>query len=257
MPDFRATSTSSAIRHGNIAPTKWRKYQLLVQYGLQEMKDLLEGIKRYSREAQEVLMEDLAAQLAEDKVRHETAFYVVKLIPLIQESQLPNYRIRAARDLGGLPIFFNHHKDGRYAETWYCRTSVASDVISTAGRIVFLDNGCQIVEHVSRCSPRMIESFSPSRFDWPFIRASRAGWGRRFVLGDRDVYFPIGERRELILSEFHYTMIQLERMREPIETFCDFLDHYRFRAYSLEYKLVDSWFSIIDWDTPNDLAVLR
>ena len=48
----------------------------------------------------------------------------------------------------------------------------------------------------------------------------------------------------------------IEQEREKIAAFCEFLDSFSFKAYSLEYKIVASQLKIIDWDTPNDRQVL-
>jgi hypothetical protein len=57
-------------------------------------------------------------------------------------------------------------------------------------------------------------------------------------------------------SEFGYSMRCVEQEREKLSAFCEFLDSFSFKAYSLEYKIVGSQLKIIDWDTPDDRRVL-
>lgn len=233
-------------------PSKWKKYLLLEEYGLLDLAHLQDVVRRYPREDEKILLGDLGKRIREDEESLERAFYVVKLVPLVQQGQLPNYRIYGQADLDGLPRFFDCHKNGGHVETWYCRTAVSNNLLSTAGRIIFLEDGCQVVEHVDGCSPRLIESFSAG-FKWPFIRASRRGWGRRFTL-DR-IYVP-EEYRADPLPAFWQTMFLFAEQVERIRSFCDHLGEY-FETYSLEYKSVGELFSIIDWDTPNDLEILH
>ncbi len=236
----------------DLIPTKWKKYLLLERYGLQELANIRDGIRRYARGETESLLSDIKANLVRDEADSSGAFYVVKLVPLVQQGQLPNYRIHHSKDLAGLPDFLCEHENGDHVEVWFCRTAVSSNLLSTAGRIVFTDDGRQVVEHVDGCSPRLIESFS-SRFQWPFVRASRLGWGRRFAY--ELIHIPAAWPNDP-LPAFRQTVALLEERQEMIRAFCEHLESRCFSAYSLEYKLVGSWFSIIDWDTPDDLKVL-
>jgi len=63
--------------------------------------------------------------------------------------------------------------------------------------------------------------------------------------------------RAQLRSEFSFSVRCLEQEREKIEAFCTFLDSFRFKAYSIEYKIVGGRLRVIDWDTPHDRQVLQ
>ncbi len=237
------------------SPTKWQKYLLLAEHGLATLEELETGIKRYTWKGCQKFIRDLTRRLRKDKADGSVAFYVVKLVPRIQQGQLPNLRIMKPHDFTRIKGFFEEYESQSFGEVWYCRTAIDPTAMSTAGRFVFLEDGGQIVEHVSRCSPRMIELFAPGNFAWPFIQSSRPGWGRHF---NADIVHipPEYDSRE-VMNEFESTMRNFEESREDIIAFCDFLETFKFSAYSLEYKCVGNSFRIIDWDTADDLRVLR
>ena len=89
------------------------------------------------------------------------------------------------------------------------------------------------------------------------MRAARYGWGWRYVIEHVHCPRASSDSEASITADFRVAVKVLEENRERLEEFCSFLDTFRFKAYSLEYKIVNGKFSLIDWDTPNDRRVLN
>ncbi len=227
-------------------------------YNLARLEDLESDIRRYAWSERARFMSDLRDDLFNGRMDGQRHFFVVKPVPLVQRRQLPNFVVQGDSDLARLPEFLNR-STGSCIEIWYCHTRVDEKLLSVAGRVRF-DAGAadhsQVIEQVSRCSPRTLETLS-NAFHWPYVRAARFSWGHHFAI--EDVRVPSGGAvtRSQILAEFEYAVRRWERGRERIEIFCEILDALNFASYSLEYKVVGEHFSIIDWDTPDDLLVLR
>jgi len=239
-------------------PMKWRKYLALVDFGFVSADELAADIRRYPISEVRRLVSDLRSDIRDDFRRARRRFYVVKLVPADLPGQLPNFNVERVSQLKQLVAFLTAHSGETYLEAWYCRTRIDSEVFSVAGRIVFTapDNGrTQLVEQLWRGSPRLLETYSDN-FALPYVRASRYSWGWPYSIEHVHLPRKSALSKLQLQSEFGYSMRCLEQEREKIATFCEFLDSFSFKAYSLEYKIVASQLKIIDWDTPNDRRVL-
>ena len=241
-------------------PVKWLKYLKLVEYGLVEMEELERDIRRYPIDGAHQVLLDLAQELEKNKALKTRTLYVVKLVTPNQFGKLPNIRIESRRDLESVPEFIRQKT--RDAEIWYCRTRIDAGVFSVAGRISFCSHDprrSQVIEQVWRCSPRLIESYSPN-FPHAYARATRAGWGRHYTIEEWH------NGREQLAAEnqkndFMKSLLYIERARESLETFVDMLserldDHVMYTSVSLEYKIIKDKLSIIDWDTTDDKHII-
>jgi hypothetical protein len=240
-------------------PLKWRKYLALVDFDFLSAEELAGDIRRYRINEIRRLVSDLRSDIREDSRRARRSFYVLKLVPADLPGQLPNFNVERSSELKQLAAFLAAHSGENYLEAWYCRTRIDSDVFSVAGRIVFSagnTGSSQTVEQLWRGSPRRLETYSDD-FAFPYVRASRYSWGWPYSI--EHVHLPLKSAlsNSQLLSEFGYAMRCIEQEKEKIAAFCTFLDSFSFKAYSLEYKVVASQLKIIDWDTPNDMRVLR
>jgi hypothetical protein len=239
-------------------PLKWTKYLMLVQFGLVERQELELDIRRYGRSEERRVIQDIGADLRAEKRIGRRFLYVIKLVSTNLSGRLPNFRVETLEDLRKASRFFAGHNQGDHAEIWFCRTRVDDKVLSVAGRLVFTPTDSDrehCVEQVWRCSPRLLEQMSGT-MRFPYLRASRYSWGWPYTV--EDVRIPRGWTLDqpTLLDEFLWSMRLFERQRESIEIFLAFLDSFAFRAYSLEYKVVGSRLTIIDWDTPDDKLIV-
>ncbi len=143
------------------APTKWQKYLKLVEYDLVRLEDLEAEIHRYPWAQRYYLIADLRKDLAVENQKGQQNIYVVKLVSILQQGQLPNFRVVNSTDADQLSTFLEDNGTGRYEEAWYCQTRIDHGVFSVAGRVIFRSDvfqGAQVVEQVWRCSPRRLEN---------------------------------------------------------------------------------------------------
>jgi len=246
------------LRTGQV-PVKWKKYLILVDFGLISLEELTAEISRYPYSATGRLIHDLNRDIRRESKENRKNLYVIKLVSPDRQGQLPNFRVETQSELGGLQNFLGASKSGEFTEVWFCRTRVDRDIFSVAGRLVFTnDAACytQLVEQVWRSSPRLLEQFS-SALPCPYVRAVRHGWGWPYSI--EKVHLPKNWEitSDELAREFSSSLRILEEAREKIETFVSFLDSFSFAAYSLEYKIIGSRLSVIDWDTPNDRKVIN
>lgn len=238
-------------RQHQLVPEKWKKYILLATFGFTTEEELQSSIVRVRWKDRHTLITKISSILT---VSGPAALIVVKLVPQNIGRQLPNFRVRQKGDLKELGSFLNRHHDFRFVEAWYCQTDVDSAVFSVAGRIRIAE-GTHVLEQVWRCSPRMIEDWGDG-FQWPFARATRSGWGRRWRLAELYVpeqsFSPRFDQR----LEFEHSLRLLEAHRERLEEFSDAIENCGITTYSFEYKIVRERLTIIDWDTTNDRKVL-
>lgn len=241
-------------------PLKWKKHLLLVEYGLRDYDNLVSEIHRFSKDQIEELICELSLRLQNDKLNRINAFYVIKFVKREQYYKLPNFRIYNLDDLTTFQ-FIIEEKKYPYDEIWYCKTVFDETSIKTsvAGRISFereVWGNSQIIEQLWNKSPRLIENFNAS-VNYIYIRASRCSWGHRYNIDKVHIPQMINIKSTAIESQFSNSVIEIEREREKIEVFEEFLSSFQYKCFSLEYKIINGKFRIIDWDTPNDMLVLK
>ena len=242
-------------------PIKWKKNLLLVEYGFIEYENLLSEIHRYSFLRIADLCIDIKNELINDIKINEKAFYIVKLVNNNQYYKLPNYRIYKLDDIESFKSFIIksvYHID----ELWYCRTlyfGIDSESYSVSGRLLFAhEEGkqAQIIEQTWNNSPRIIDEYNNS-IDVIFTRATRPSWGCRYILNHLNIPNNSNNGKDNILMQFQITIKEIERIREKIEVFENYLNNFEYNNFNIEYKNINGKLSIIDWDTPNDSLVLR
>lgn len=243
-------------------PQKWRKYELLEDFGLADTSYLKKSIHRISWSERHCVLERLQDELettARETGSENNFLFVVKFVPPNLAMMLPNFRVQSLNDLVPLKRALEAADSGRYQEVWFCKTRVGVGSFSVAGRI-FVDaragKDAQIIEQVWRCSPRLIEVLD-DKFPFPFIRATRSGWAwyPRIEQLHRPPSAP--ETEAVIREQFGRALCCLERKRELLEAFVERVISTGVEVCSLEYKIEDDLVQIIDWDTSDDSAVVN
>ena len=158
------------------------EYELLHDFGLADTEYLRRTIHRFPRDQRTAFLAQLRAELktaTANGKRDGQQLFVMKFVPKTLAMLLPNIRVQNMDDLDAVESALRDEPFGDYDEIWFCRTNVSVNSFSVAGRILVDSSAgmdAQIIEQVWRCSPRLIESLSPT-FPYPFIRAARSGWG--------------------------------------------------------------------------------
>lgn len=242
-----------------MVPLKWRKYQLLERYCLCPEKVLAADIHRFPWSERHDLHAAISKTL---KASNGKCLVVVKLVPLNELGFLPNYRITHNRDLDGLGLFLSNPAVHVPHEVWYCTTRIDPSTFSVAGRLSLSSDGCrrQVLEQVWRCSPRLIEQVAIGGlqpFEFPYARLHRTGWGRPYVRSALHRPRTWRESVRQLTEGLGVSVSLLETIRDRIELFEDGVHAAGITTVSLEYKVVGTRIWCIDWDTADDMRVLR
>lgn len=248
------------------APLKWQKYLLLLRFGLLDESELRTNIRRYAWAERTRFLGDLGAECYSAATGDMTYLYVIKLVPRDGVGQLANLRLTvrpgdSRENILGLVLGVERFvtcAPQTLDEVWWCRTDVSPGRVSVAGRILFQTGGVtveQIIEHVSKASPRLIETMSLGVSDVFYARACRTEWGFRWR--EEEIVSPISSDRVEETEQFRLTCLAIEAMGGRIRPFCCQLEDIGMNSYSLEYKKVGEVLSIIDWDTWDDRTVLE
>jgi hypothetical protein len=257
----RSSAPSAALG----SPLKWQKYLLLLRFDLLDPSELQENIRRYRGMDQTAFLQALQHECVLAAAGDKTFLYVIKLVKSDSVGQLPNYRVRitpgtteagverAIEAVQGFLASGSRAPD----EIWWCRTDVTKRSASVAGRLLCQVGGVrveQVIEHVSRASPRLIETVRIDRPEVFYLRARRPAWGFRWR--EDEIASPHGTDQEMEVTQFRSTARKIEALRGRLERLAAEIESTGLTSYSFEYKQVGSKLTIIDWDTADDRVVL-
>lgn len=241
----------------NRVPLKWCKYELLEELELLPSGYLSTSIMRFSLGSPEILSW-LTAELSKSAPTGSERLYVLKAVPLRLHRQLSNFRLECISDLPSAEAWLGTLPK-EIIEVWACCTPIGTDVLSVAGRLATQcgDFTEQLLEQVWRCSPRLIERLTDGPFSHPYVRARRVGWRSRFH--QEILYTPNSPQfnPDVIESEFRVSLAILNSVFSRIREFEHMCFSVGIKSFSIEYKIVDYDVLIIDWDTEDDLTVLK
>ncbi len=186
--------------------------------------------------------------------------YTISLVKNRQLHKLPNVNVKTLKELSD---FYESYKTNilYYNEVWYCTKHInKTDSPTCVGRISFHTSNTsldisneQILEQVWNTTHRDIERFNEN-YSKAFLRSHRAGFGRRYTIDKLNVV-PSIEKKQMLQQYFHIIK-EIEQKRDSIENFAEYLSQLGINEFSLEYLLEEGKFSIIDWDSQDDLKVI-
>jgi hypothetical protein len=243
-------------------PQKWRKYELLEDFGLADTEYLRRTIHRFPREQRTTFLSQLREEVktaTADGKREGQHLFVMKFVPRKLAMLLPNIRVQNMADLHVVENALRDEPFGDYEEIWFCRTNVSVKSFSVAGRILVDSSAgvdAHIIEQVWRCSPRLIESLGLT-FPYPFVRAARSGWGWPPRIDQIHIPPHTPESAAAIRAQFAVALRKLDSARERLEAFVEAVLAVGLDVCCLEYKIEGERLQIIDWDTTNDSLVLN
>ncbi len=235
-------------------PVKLIKYKILYYYNLLS-KNELDNIVRFGKNFQLVI--SYINKTIEESGQYKL-LQVIKFVKKNLPGQLINYRIEQKKDVLKFQLFLSEFDQNAYDEIWICKTYIDEKIFSVAGRILFSDATfpkAQIIEQLWKKSPRLIEEY-PYEIDFDYARLYRESWGYKWKLED---YYIFNKNKDfsLIKNELSRSLILIESIKDKMIIFCNKLIGLSISTFSLEYKITKNRIEIIDWDTPNDLTVIK
>ena len=238
-------------------PLKWKKYLKLVEYNLTTLKELEKQICRFSINHIDDFFCTLKDEILRQRADSCKNMFVIKLVKNESFYKLPNFRVHDINEFNDVYNRLTKDYKKNFDEIWYCKTLIDDSVFSAAGRFCICETSrylAQIVEQLWNRSPRLIETMSDND-DFAFVRAERIEWARRYNI--LELHPSEALSIDKITDQFNYSMLELEKLREKLEIFINYLRSFGLEIISIEYKIINGELFIIDWDTSNDLLVLR
>jgi len=234
-------------------PLKWIKNLILVHFGLRTEEILNKEIKRYPIEKYTLLLDDISLEL---KKKTASILYILKLVPENKVYKLENFQISNESHISDVCNVLKEKDLEQYAEIWCCKSYNVNSPHYSSGRILFknsvVDIG-QTIEHVWENTPRSLETFDQSA-DIKYIRVSRIGWGRRYKTEKTTLCL---QKQYQYIPYFHLVLFEIERLREKICLFEEFLNTHGIFDFSLEYMYQNHIFYILDWDAFDEVRILN
>lgn len=233
----------------NVQPEKWEKYSVLFKYGLTSENEINTQIRRYSKQRKNKIVADIIDDMKQNR---SDAAYVVKLIPRELRPKLTNYVIQDQSQLYATLDAIS--KIDTYVEVWWCKT-VMSSGSGIHGRFYINSGGAtevsQRIEQVWANTTRKIESIGDGV---PYLFAQRLWWGRRYHIQKSDLSQLNAVSAE---TQFYNVAKQLEEKRDQLDEFSQDASRCGIYSICIEYKLINGKLFVVDWDSPNDKAIMR
>lgn len=222
------------------------------------MEDLQSEIHRYQYWDIEKVIMDIKSDMQSDEGRNN--LYTISLVKNDQLHKLPNINITNWQELKDFYQKYSLVKE--FSEIWVCKKKSNNKQNFSVGRISFetrnqrnsVDN--QNIEQVWNVSHRDIENYT-NQYEKAYLRASRMAWGMRYSIEELNIPKDNYLDKKQMISQFTEVVKEIERKREKIENFEEYLKELGIAQFSLEYLLQEGKFLFIDWDSQNDLKAIN
>lgn len=227
-------------------PAKWKKMQLLVQFGLRSATELTESIQRYKYHDIEAI-----ASFCTQKLSLGISIIIIA-VSQQYERALPNYYIDS---YDALKVFVNNDYrklDSKYIELWCCpQSSKGKKFFGRLNMSVNDINAPMYLEVIWATSARAIDRYD-GNYDYRL---------ESFSLDGNDSKTIRSSKRELQEISFSITFGKIKEKiceRLPIVfMFAKRLDSIQIKMLCIEFVFLDDVMSIIDFDTEDDDRVLQ
>lgn len=260
MSVFQLRTDSNPNRYGRYIfsntelakePIKWLKYLVMDKLGLEPIKKIETQIHRYPFSDMPRIFNDLMEKYSNENPNHKMT--VIKLVPWNRGAQLKNFRIYNSKDIFHAAQLISQASGSMEQEIWFCESSVSNEGFNLGGRITFPITGKpNFIELVWFASPRMIENFSLSNFNYPYLRASRNNECSDFKI--ELIFIPeknrnTGLSEKILIEDFNKISHLISIKRDTISVILNSLRAFGAKEVSFCFKVVDGDLTIIDWDT--------
>jgi len=249
--DYQQESIFSAeeIRH---EPIKWLKYLVLDRTGVESIIKISSQIHRFTLgHLDDAII--YARKIYAQSAHKNAKMTVVKVVPWNRGAQLKNFRIFSIDDID--PTFKKIREEfGEWDhELWLCESSVLDSGFNLGGRLTFPQLGQpQYIELIWYASPRLVESFSQTGFNFPYLRATRLRGLAEFqteVLYIPDKYKKEGHFSNMWMDDFKNVARLLALKRDSINSLLNTLGTFGAKEVSFCFKVTNGLLTIIDWDS--------
>lgn len=235
-------------------PPKWIKHKMLISWGLRDENDLKSTIHRYNIEEYEKCLQKIDEEL---KISDGKFLYIIKLVYRNSVYKLPNFLIKSREDFLICKDKLKNIEKKQFIEIWYCKNTTKKEMIY--GRVAFFLDELfprivrRKIEIVWGNSARMIEKYP--NLECTFVSLETDGWGENFRLID----VIQADKSEIEIHEMIVVLLDLLcDYQSRIINFGKFINECGCSSLCIEFLYTnDGKFTIIDWDSDNDLKVIN
>lgn len=237
----------------NFAPPKWIKHEILTVWNLRDKGELNSMIHRYCIDEYEKCLQKIDKELS---ISTGEYVYIIKLVYRNSVYKLPNFLIQNRQDIINCRDKIENIKEKQFVEIWYCKNVLQKETVY--GRMLLsLDElfpriVTRKMEIVWGNSARMIERYP--NLEYAFATVETEGWRKEFRIID----VIQADKSKVEIQEMIVTLLDLiSNYQERIINFGKFIKECGCSLLCIEFLYIkDEKFTIIDWDSDNDMKVI-
>lgn len=247
-------SKIDATNHHDYDPLKWKKHLVLVEWELRERAHLLSSINRYFIEDYLECLEAIDCELDNSIGDYSI---IVKLVYKNDFYKLPNVIVNSKADLEDAKKMIESHDLSSFSEIWYCKNKTKNNAMVFGRMLIsnsqlFPNRSPIRYELVWSNSARKIERYPVT--DCPFVAAERENWNSQHKI------LEINKSNANVDELLSYTDEIIKRtsvFTSKIKEFGCFVFSQGCNHLCLEFSFSSSEFNFIDWDTDDDIRILK
>lgn len=224
---------------------KWKKQELLFDYGLRERSEFFANIKIFFKSQTNDALRCIYDQLSLAK---GITNIVLIQVPVEHRYLLKNCVLNSMVDIDKAEEFIK--RTGEKEELWMCLNSKNStDALSGRYNINY-KNGEEehVLEIIEDIYPRKLERISRLTYNKYYGLFTRKHWAMGY-----STEYEENKKRQIYKSEI---FVNIERNRESLERLCEYINEKSVYSISFEFKCINGEFTFIDWDSENDSKIV-
>ncbi|MFA5832126.1 MAG: hypothetical protein WDA22_01495 [Bacteroidota bacterium] len=237
-------------------PNKWKKYQLLSQFGLTSSSYLERAIKRYSKDKLHKVAKYVSTIFLDNITNSKIA--IIKFVTLDGYGQLYNLRVSSPTSVVDLKKKIQKITSIDVIEYWVCSVNVEKNKGNFSGRylIDFTNTLVEVIEIIWWTSPRMLEGNLENK-NFPYARLRREDGQLQFKI-EQTIISNYENLDTVDVRNCMYAVIELiNRQKDKLYAFCETVQSTDLTIVSFEFKFEKGTGRFIDWDTAYDGKVIN